>query len=578
MGGLEMMAGIERKNITLAALTAILFFRLIIWKLLPGLDLFLKEDGINIFFSSLILLTAVVFGIVKLLRKETFSRNGFEGPLVLMSGALALSLLYTADTAVTLRSGVAFLAGVSLFMVLVDCLDSLERRKFFLWSMVLCAVLTAGFAIRDFMLLSAIPTSKAMAEQRSDLQYLLLNRRATSFIGWPNSLAGYLLLSFPFVGLGVLFSKGWERRVFAVMGIVMTLGLFVTFSFLGWSSLVLASLLMVPFLMTFLFRPLNRRTKMIMTMALALLGVLFLIVIVRKNFTIAMTPRKIYYEHSLKLIAQKPFLGHGFGTYGVVSRPLITTQEGITSYPHNTYLQWWLETGLFGYVGILWLLFIFTAFFRRVLARGLEDAEAWIAIALGWGLTAFFIDNFFSFTFIKSNTAVHGWSFLALFTAYALAKKKEPGTPHKQTFRQMWMSVGMMFVLLIVSCDLCLGFFWYYKGGLALRAHDLDGAGKSFVQGSLFDRWSAAYPVAAGNLAVAVYRVSRKEHHLRLAKLNFLEAVRREPLLFANHYMLSDIYKHLGDREAAREHARLASTLSPFEYQNSVWRGQIKKQ
>ncbi len=64
--------------------------------------------------------------------------------------------------------------------------------------------------------------------------------------------------------------------------------------------------------------------KMAVIGVVVVLGVLFVVVIVRKNFTSAIAPRKIYYEHTLKLIAQKPFLGHGLGTYGVVARPLIT--------------------------------------------------------------------------------------------------------------------------------------------------------------------------------------------------------------------------------------------------------------
>jgi len=46
-----------------------------------------------------------------------------------------------------------------------------------------------------------------------------------------------------------------------------------------------------------------------------MLGVLFVMVIVRKNFTNAIAPRKIYYEHTMKLIAQKPFLGHGLEAF-----------------------------------------------------------------------------------------------------------------------------------------------------------------------------------------------------------------------------------------------------------------------
>jgi len=255
----------------------------------------------------------------------------------------------------------------------------------------------------------------------------------------------------------------------------------------------------------------------------------------------------------------------------------VTSFEGITNYPHNTYLQWWLEAGFFGFVGIVWLLVVFVMLFRRVLARGFSEREAWISVALGWGLSAFFIDNFFSFTFIKPNIAVHGWAFLALFTALALSQEKKPKVALKQAGYPTLMVAGLALILLVISMALCIACGWYYKGGMALRSRDLDAAGQAFVQGSLFDRWSAAYPVAAGNLAVQVFKVSGKEYHLRLAEVNFLEAVRREPLLYANHYMLGDIYARLGDREAALQYARQAKEISPFEYARSVERNQKRR-
>jgi hypothetical protein len=425
--------------------------------------------------------------------------------------------------------------------------------------------------------LMSLPMEKALAQERRDIQYIMMNRRVTSFIGWPNSLAGYLLLSFPFIGLGAFFSQGWKKWLFVAMGVLTALGLLFTFSFLGWTSFVLASLLMVPFMMTFLFRSLTPRMKTVMIATAIVLGLLFVVVIVRKNFTSAVAPRKVYYEHTLKLIAQKPFLGHGFGTYGQVSRPLVSGSEGITNYPHNTYLQWWLEAGLLGFAGVIWLLCVFVMLLRRVLARGLKEPEAWINVALGWGLTAFFIDNFFSFTFIKPNIAVHGWAFLALFTAFALSQEKKPKVQPKQAFYPTVQTVFLAVIMLVVSWGLCLGCWWYYKGSMAFRSKDLNTAGQAFVQGSLFDRWSAAYPVAAGNLAVQIFRSSGKEYHLRLAEVNFLEAVRREPLLYSNHFMLSDIYARLGDREASIKYARQAQELSPFEYTASVKRSQMRK-
>lgn len=568
---------LEWKDGVVAVLSAIIFLRLIIWKLVPGADLFLREDGANTLIATLTLVVVVMFFITKFWHKELLTKTGFEAPLLTMSIAAGLSLFWTADIALTLRLLVSFLSCAAFFIILVDCLDSPARRKFFLWALVFFAVLTAIVAIKDFFVLMSLPVERAAAEQRSDLQYILMNRRATSFIGWPNSLAGYLLLTLPFVGLGIFSTQGRKKWLFIVMGLVMALGFLVTFSFLGWTSFILASLVMMPFVLMPLIKALTPQMKKALVVVVVVLGLFFVVVIVRKNFSGAIAPRKIYYEHTFKLIAQKPLLGHGFGTYGVVSRPWVTSQAGITNYPHNTYLQWWIEAGFLGFAGIVWFLVLFAGMVRRVVTRGLNEQGAWVTMALAWGLVAFFIDNFFSFTFIKPNIAFHAWAAMALFTAYVLADEGKPKGLPKRSWYPMVIAGIVAGGVLVLSLILFIGCWWYSKGTDALKQRDLDRAGQAFVQGSLFDRWSAAYPVAAGNLAVAVFRASGKEYHLRLAEVNFVEAVRREPLFYANHYILSDIYARLGNRETAIKYARQARELSPFEYDRSVVRNQMKK-
>ena len=59
--------------------------------------------------------------------------------------------------------------------------------------------------------------------------------------------------------------------------------------------------------------------------------------------------------NSIDHISEKPFMGYGFGSYGVVSTGL-----DIRSYPHNSILEVWFELGLFGLISFLSIILFHT--------------------------------------------------------------------------------------------------------------------------------------------------------------------------------------------------------------------------
>jgi tetratricopeptide (TPR) repeat protein len=207
----------------------------------------------------------------------------------------------------------------------------------------------------------------------------------------------------------------------------------------------------------------------------------------------------------------------------------------------------------------------------RVLSRGVTaSSDAWIHASLCVGWAAFLMDNFFSFTFIKPNIAVHGWAALAAVVASVRFSDQDQGQPWKKFPLRLGV-VGFVFFILLAwllwASTLCIAFGFYQYGREQLNVGQLNKAGQAFVQGSLLDRVSPAYPSAAAETAIKAYQATGKEYFLRMAETNYLEAARRSPMSYQYPFLLNQIYARLGDNEAALRYARQAERLSPFEYQ-----------
>ncbi|MEI6437791.1 MAG: O-antigen ligase family protein [Candidatus Omnitrophota bacterium] len=564
----------DRSRIFIAAMAGVVLLRLVVWKIFPLALPMVKEDFSNLIVAVFQLAFGAAFAALALQKRVKVPVTGFEPALGILLLASSVSLCYTLDFSVTLRVWVPLMGSMVMFYILTGVLTTMERVKVFLYFILACAFVTSLYGLQEFAALWTRPPQPGdadIAEYNASLYYILLNRRVTSFLGWPNSLAGYLLLILPFAGLSILTVRRlWARFILGGITAVLIGCLLVTFSFLGWLNFLIATVILMPVMLKRFLPRLDRRGKVLLGLLAAVFCALFLVVIMRKNFAGSIVPRLEYYSQAWHLIAARPWEGYGFGTFGLAARPMVESMDAFTNYTHNIYLQWWVECGVLGLAGILWLIGVFIVASRRILDHFVDGADGVIALAVVWGLTAFFIDNFFSFTFTKPNIAVHGWALLGVFAALYRQARQDGPLPGGRLIP----AAGLLACAgsLIVGAVLCAGIFFYHLGTLAMNAGNINAAGRFFVTGSRIDRWSASYPSATGDAAAAVFGRSRQAAHLRLAELNYLEAVRREPLLYANHLMLSRVYLVLGDRDRSLSYAREAKRLSPFEYERDMAR------
>ncbi len=558
----------QLNDVFLLLAVLLIVMRLVVFKMLQ-VDAFFYI--LELFIDIFMLGFSLTLFVHKLVNRHPFRKTGFEWPLLIMLVAAGFSFFYTIDKSITLRSFLNLFSMVLFFYALVEILDTSFRRRLFLGVLFVCALVTAAFAINEIITLSHVRLSSSVllaAEKPHNnvLKYLITHHRAISFIGWPNLLAGYLMLFLPFAGLLVFFTQRfWLRLSFLVLFLVLVGGFLSTFSFLGWLSVFLSSIFMVPLFLKNFIRVWTQRVRNITIGIIVLFFVLFVFVILKKDFSSSIAPRIIYYKNAVVLIGQKPIFGYGYATFGIASKPLVTSLNGISEHLHNTYLQWWVETGLLGFTGILLFLFIFIFKASSFLKGSLKENEGWIIFSVIWGLFAFFIDNLFSFSFIQPNVAFYAWTMLAVFIAMTVDKGEARLASKKEGFLLAIVCLNSFLVFYIVI-RLYLAFTIFQNGFSSYLAGDLRGAKQSFITSSELDPWSMKYDQVAGNLSIQSYGMTWKRDYLKIAEAYYLAAIQKEPAMYVSYYALGNIYIHLQDKARAAYFLGKAAQMSPLEF------------
>ena len=560
----------------LVFLGGILVLRLVIWKFFRVTEIFFREEFSNVLVVAGILFFAVIWATIKFIRSEPIKKTGFELPVFLLMGSAVCSLFYTADFPSSLMGVLVLGAEIAFFYMLVDAIDTPKRIRWTLFFLLVMALVVAAFGIKEFVYLWTRPVdhdAENYGRINDSLYYVLVNRRVVSFLGWPNSLAGYLLLILPLVlVLPFRLKSLWQRIVVIITWPVFLACFLFTFSFLGWMSLILATLVLLPiFWVKLKINAWPKERKRILLLAIFIFCGLFLWVILRKNFLMSLGPRLFYYQESFGLLAQKPFLGQGWGTFGIMCRQFATETSGLSTYAHNSYLQVWVEAGILGFFGlILLVLGFFRKAFASIKAIG-TDKNALVVMAIVWGLAAFFIDNLFSFTMLKPNIALYGWTMLAVFCALTVNPPMSIGS--RSWLLNRLSSGGVLLtcaLMLVILIRIIGGYAYYYEARYGNRANAFDHVADSLVNAEKWDSWSSYLSAASGDLRERAYMATGQMGFLREAEGFYLETIRRSPNVYVNYFIIGNIYTVLGNQRQADAFYGKARDLSPVEFERDM--------
>lgn len=566
--------GFPVNEVFLALAGLVILLRITIWRFFLNSEVFFREDFSNVLIAFAIALLVSAWLVVKILRREAIRPSGFEIPIVLLLGAAIGSLFYTVNFSASQTGVLVLISQAAFFFMLQDVLDTRRRVLGFVCFLLCCAVLMAIYGIKDFIFLSwrpSLPTDIEIAKTNQSLYYVLTNRRVTSFLGWPNTLAGYLMLFMPLAAAFAVTAKQWWLKILSFSSFLTLVVCFVfTFSFLGWLSFLFATIIL--FLCSWRFlrvRDWPTGTKAALITTAVVFVILFGWVIVRKNFAGALAPRLEYYKSAVALVKARPFLGHGWDTYEVASRKFTTSQTGLTAFVHNSYLQTWVETGVVGLIGLVLLVGFFVGLSVSAIRRYGWGESQFVLLAVIWGLGAFFIDNLFSFTLLKPNIALHVWVMLAVFVA--LCREGKDGSEAALGRRGLsFLTPLMALVVLYYLCRMVMGFGSYQAGREAFLQGDLGRTERALFRAQEWDPWRAKFRSVLGDIYLKAYFQTGEVKYFDRAEAQYWQAINRSPLSYEYYFILSKLYERHGDKIKAEQLAREAKLLSPYQFERDI--------
>jgi len=315
--------------------------------------------------------------------------------LMLFVFSLAVSLTFSRNK----MSGIIELSGYTTALLLMFLGASLKtEEKLKVISTIVIAGLSVSFIAMyqyffGFQHILAYLSEKNISNAFA-LDYITRGRSFLPFVT-PNILAGYLIMIIP---LALLYkNRAW---------IILPL----SFALLLTKSLgALFSLLFILCAYFYLRGKLNRKRLFLLLGILAIVTLVFMARAFTKREHLqpifSTTMRLGYWKETLGIIKAHPLTGLGPGNFNLA----------YSRYAHNSYLQFWAETGISGIIALCWLIYAVLA--CGVKKTGAGNKEAYLITVLLLANSTFIIHNLIDFSFFLPEVASIWWILLGCIIA-----------------------------------------------------------------------------------------------------------------------------------------------------------------
>jgi len=391
----------------------------------------------------------------------------------------------------------------------------------------------------------------------------------------PSHFAAFLGISIPLSAAFILVRTGWVRYLLGVAVGLQVFALYLTRSFSGWLSLILACGCFAFIYLghvkrvkaRYLFFPLG---GLVLVLALIFAG----LSLTRPDNPLAsiennpLVLRALNWGTTIEIIKDNPWIGKGLDTFGLIYPSYQKPGVNIVHHSHNTYLQLGVEMGIIGTAVFLW--FACWWFWRTVhLFKETKDKKmrVWVGSLMIAGM-AFFIHHAFDFEFYMPSVTLAGFAVLALAVS---AQKKD--TVYRVTIKKrrkaLYTFLGFAMVI-IVSFLLLRPFygqmhFQRAKSLLESGPYFAEAAAAELQKAIRLDSHNSQYHYRYGVLLVQ--RLSRQQEGI----VEVQEAIQLSPWRHYYHFDLGMIYLLSEERRKGLEEIKRASQLYPLNEDYHQW-------
>jgi O-antigen ligase len=398
----------------------------------------------------------------------------------------------------------------------------------------------------------------------------------------PSHFAAFLGMTIP-MGMALVFiNKGWLRYLFGLAIAVQLFALYLTKSFSGWLSLILAG-----GCFAFIYLGYIKRVKL-RSLASVLGGMIVVFALVFAGLSLQrpdnplaaiennpLVLRALNWGTTLEIIKDNPLIGKGLDTFGLIYPSYQKPGVNVVHHAHNTYLQLGVEMGIIGTMFFLWFAcWWFLCTVRIVKATKDKKLRVW-AWTLMIACMAFFIHHAFDFEFYMPSVTLVGFSVLALATG---VQKKANVYRVRLIKRRRTLYTLLGFAgALVASLFLLRNFYgqMYFQQAKSLLNADrpyfaerpffVDEAAAGLEKAIRLDPRNSEYHHRYGAL------LAQKFTRTREGITEVQKAIRLSPWRHYYHFDLGMIYLGAGERDKGLEEIKKASQLYPLNEDYHQW-------
>jgi putative inorganic carbon (hco3(-)) transporter len=308
---------------------------------------------------------------------------------------------------------VLFVQPISLFFIFKYTFEiSPKSKELLLITYYLLLGLLGIYAIFQYLTLWGLPSQF----WGNDVE----PKRAIAFFSHPNF---YALFSAPL--LAFLIPDVFKNFKFTIFNfkiffwIIGAMGLFLTLSRAGWLGLIVATIIYL------IFYANNKIRKLASVVAIAIAIVLFSIPNFRYRLLLpfygekSAVSRMSLWTTGIKAIKESPLLGLGLNGFSNNWQRL-NTDQGLTeshNFPHNIFLDFWVETGLLGlvsFIGIITLSIYKGLRSIPLFAKDTLDDATVIPLSIALFLICMLSQGLIDNPYFKNDLALLFWIILSL--------------------------------------------------------------------------------------------------------------------------------------------------------------------
>jgi O-antigen ligase len=314
------------------------------------------------------LLTVVVWSLFLVafdwrLAWQRIRSNPLAGPLLLLIGILILGYSYSPASLAAMGGHAQDYSRLLMPLVLMAMLSDAKWRRRCWWALIAaCTITVISSYLSVFMQLPwGRSTGRGIGASHSIFANYLWQNILLSFFASicffeakRQSLlklrAFWILMALLTLGSIFYLSSGRTGQVTALAVVLLVLPMFIAMRWrLPTFALILAALVLIA----------NTSTVLQQRMKLAWQeGSVYSEGKGHGSSSVGL--RLFNWQVNAKLVAQKPLQGHGSGSYAKVAEPAfndaIACREAVCLHPHNQFLYFWVENGLFAVFAYVWLL------------------------------------------------------------------------------------------------------------------------------------------------------------------------------------------------------------------------------